>query len=670
MKLIKVAIKTNFDYDFYYFANNDIKIKDLVIVPFGNKNLLGVVIEDNIKLKNNLKFKIKSIIKKVNISIFQKNYDILQWVSNYYLLNFPQIISGNIPAYLSSEFKKAFKNLENIDEFQFNLNLPSKLKANTKSIINPSEITLTSHQEKAYKEISSKKEGTFLLEGVTGSGKTEVYLKLIEDSILKSKQVLILVPEIGLIDEFLQKLNLRFNVNIAKYHSKVTPKKKLEIILNIQTKLVDIVIGTRSSLFLPFANLDLIIVDEEHDSSYYQFDDDFNYNGKNIAVVASKIYNSKLILGSATPSFQTLSNALNSKYQLIQLPKRVYSKGNITHKVIDLNQKSLKYGLSDESFLSIKKHLKNNKQVMIFINKKGYSPVLFCHKCSWKAVCLNCNKTLKYFKSKNILKCSHCKVSINPPKICPECKSEDGLIPVGFGTERVAENLSKFFNYPIEVFDKESLTTSEFNKKLNKIKEFKASIIIGTQMIAKGHNLPNLTLCVMLNMDYVFYSQDYKAQENFTQTYTQVAGRAGRFGADCEIIIETYHPKNEFLTHFLQNGYHKFSISRLNELKEYMLPPFSREARIRISNSDQNKVCRIYKNILLELDKFQEDDLIVIESDKFIKKLNKYYRVITLLHNSRAPIYKALKHIYLYKFNKDDIKNTKITGIIDPIGYF
>ncbi|ADD79461.1 replication restart helicase PriA [Candidatus Riesia pediculicola] len=428
--------------------------------------------------------------------------------------------------------------------------------------------------------LEDKKFIPWLLVGITGSGKTEVYLRLIENTLILGKQTLMLVPEISLTPQTTKRFNERFNVPIEVLHSSLNNREKFFIWERSKNGENAIVIGTRSALFTNFKDLGLIIVDEEHDNSYKQ-QNGWCYHARNMAIWRAKKEKIPIIMGTATPSLESLFNVEIGKYRRIDLTKR--PKGILpSHYVHDLKGKPLICNLSRSLIQNIKYHISQNNQVMLFLNRRGYSPILICHKCGYVSECLRCDHYYTLHRNKKKIECHYCNQQLPIPIQCSNCSS-NRLISLGFGTEKLEEKIRQIFpNIPVSRIDKDTIkNTKLLQQKLSLIREKKARILIGTQMLAKGHHFPNVTLVALMDIDGVFFSNDYRASEKFAQLFTQVSGRAGRSEKKGEVILQTYHPKHPVLSSLLRKGYNEFALEILKERKEFLLPPYSNHVIIR-----------------------------------------------------------------------------------------
>ena len=425
-----------------------------------------------------------------------------------------------------------------------------------------------------------------LLEGVTGSGKTEVYLQAITPFLQQGKQVLVIVPEIGLTPQTLARFANRFDVPVLAWHSNMTDHERLRVWQHSQAGAAAIVIGTRSAIFLPMPGLGLIIIDEEHDSSLKQHDG-FRYHARDLAIKRAAIAKCPIVLGSATPSLESLHHALAGRYQHLRLPDRATAQ-QVPHIVlVDLKQQVLQHGLANQTRDAIKQHLGRGHQVMLFLNRRGFAPALICHECGWLTECTRCSAFTTYHKQSRQLVCHHCGTIRAVPHQCGHCGSTQ-LAPVGKGTEQLEEQLAQLFpTIAISRLDRDSTRRKgSLQQHLNDIDSEGPRLIVGTQMLAKGHHFPRVTLVVVVDVDGALYSSDFRAAEHLAQLLTQVSGRAGRGGDAGTVLLQTHYPGHPTLQDIIQNGYHAFARSALLERQQTLLPPYQHMALFRSESLD------------------------------------------------------------------------------------
>lgn len=421
----------------------------------------------------------------------------------------------------------------------------------------------------------------FLLEGITGSGKTEVYLQAAAEILKTQKQILVLIPEISLTPQTLERFQARFNTTVCAYHSRITASERTRVWRRVRANEPIIVVGTRSAVFLPFTKIGLIVIDEEHDPSFKQ-QDGFRYSARDLAVLRAQQSSCPIVLGSATPAFETLSNVISEKYKKLSLPHRATSSTLPQMRLIDVRHKKLEHGLSSQLIARIKYHLEHQGQVLLFINRRGYSPTLMCYDCGWIAECTRCDARLTYHHKRKLLVCHHCLHQRKVPSHCSTCGAS-ALHPVGQGTERIEQTLTEIFpDLKIARIDSDATRQKgSLDTLLNLAEKNEARLLIGTQMLAKGHHFPHLSLVGIVDADGGLFSTDFRAIEKMAQLIIQVAGRAGRVHQAGEVMIQTFHPDHPLLQQLLKQDYAELAHHLLEERRECQLPPFSHWALLR-----------------------------------------------------------------------------------------
>ena len=445
-------------------------------------------------------------------------------------------------------------------------------------------------QENAVREISARLDGfgCHLLDGVTGSGKTEVYMSLLETVLSRGGQGLVLVPEIGLTPQLLRRFRNRLGLEPAVIHSGLSAGERLQAWAGARSGHAALVVGTRSALFTPMPGLGIIILDEEHDASFKQ-QDGFRYSARDIAVKRAAELDIPVVLGSATPSLESLSNAIDGKYSWHRLRERATRASLPTWRVLDLRQQSKLNGLSSIALDEIGRTLDRGEQAMVFLNRRGYAPVLMCQECGWSGSCKRCDAHLTWHRSIDRLCCHHCGSRAPAPSLCPECRA-DALIGAGEGTQQLEEALEKQFpDYPVLRFDRDRIRRKGvMDEQLEQVRKGDACLMVGTQMLAKGHHFPGVTLVVIVNIDQALYSADFRALERMGQMIQQVAGRAGRMEKAGTVILQTLHPEHEALELLLGQGYEAYATWLLQERKMAGLPPVGFQALLRAEAHDRS----------------------------------------------------------------------------------
>jgi primosomal protein N' (replication factor Y) (superfamily II helicase) len=457
-------------------------------------------------------------------------------------------------------------------------------KMNLNKVCKQSPLKANPRQQQAIDIVCSSLGGfsVYLLEGVTGSGKTEVYMQIIEQVLQRGQQALILLPEITLTPQLEQRFVSRFAVGIVSSHSKMSENRRLNAWLQFQQGKAAILLGTRSALFTPFHSPGLIILDEEHDSSFKQ-QEGFRYSTRDVAVVRARNLNIPVLLGSATPSLESLYNVKQQRYQLIHLPERAGNATPPVFRLLDIRNKKIQDGLSELLITEIHKTLARQEQVLLFLNRRGYAPVQMCHSCGYVSRCPRCDANLVIHFDELKLRCHHCATEQSLTQRCPACQQGE-LRAIGLGTERIEKTLNEHFrDKQVVRLDRDTTQRKgTLEAFLQQINEGHADIILGTQMLAKGHHFANVTLVALLDVDSGLFSIDFHSAEKLAQMIVQVAGRAGRAEKPGQVILQTRQPDHPLLLTLLQRGYQAFAASALEERREACLPPFSFQALLRV----------------------------------------------------------------------------------------
>jgi primosomal protein N' (replication factor Y) len=423
----------------------------------------------------------------------------------------------------------------------------------------------------------------FLLYGITGSGKTEVYLHATEHALRRDRRALVLVPEIGLTPQLVGRFRERFNAPVAVLHSALTDAERLAAWRQCLSGEARVVLGTRSAVFAPVADLGLVIVDEEHDGSFKQHESGFRYSARDLAMLRAQRAGVPIVLGSATPSLETLQNVASGRYTRLSLPRRAGQALPPRAALIDLREHAVRQGISTPAVEAMQRHLADDGQVLVYINRRGYSPTLACTACGWIAPCRDCDARLTVHMAAARLRCHHCGADAPLPEHCPQCGY--AVRAVGQGTERVEETLTALFpDMPIARLDRDVVRRrGDLEDVVSRISSGAARILVGTQMVTKGHDFPSVTLVVVLNSDQGLFSTDFRAPERVAQTIIQVAGRAGRGTKPGEVLIQTEYPEHPLLRSLLAEGYEGFARTALAERAAAGWPPFAHVTALRAS---------------------------------------------------------------------------------------
>lgn len=583
--ILRVAVPSPLSYLFDYLPPLNHRLKQIkpgmrVLVPFGNRKSIGVVLEvaNSSQLAIN-KLKVAAAILDEEPLLSKKMLEFITWTSNYYHHPLGELFKNVLPTLLrQTKSKKSYASYH--QEIK-----PTHKK--TVAAIEPNQ-----HQTQAINTIKKNltEFKTFLLNGVTGSGKTEVYLQVITAVLALNKQVLVLVPEINLTPQTIARFAERFRVAIAVFHSRLTPKERLLSWLMAKEGTAPIIIGTRSSIFTPFKQLGIIIVDEEHDLSFKQ-QSGLRYSARDLAVVRGKLETVPVILGSATPSLESIYNVKRQRYIELTLPERAGDAIHPSFHLVDMRSQKLKHGIAENLLQQIKKHLTAKGQILIFLNRRGFAPILICHHCSWVASCEHCDARLTVHHKKQHLRCHHCGVLLPIPTQCPAC-SREKLLMLGAGTERVEIALRELFpEVTLTRIDRD--TTKRKNSLetiLQGIHQGEYQILIGTQMLAKGHHFPQVTMVAVLNVDQGLFGFDFRSSEHLAQLIIQVAGRAGRAKMPGAVYLQTHNPHHPLLLDLINDGYAGFVNNCLLERQIAGMPPYSHLALLQAESKKPEKV--------------------------------------------------------------------------------
>lgn len=448
--------------------------------------------------------------------------------------------------------------------------------------------------------LSSQGFQPFLLEGVTGSGKTETYLGMIEAILAEGKQALVLVPEIGLTPQTVARFEAHLEQPVVVMHSALSDKERHCALFMMHSGKASVLLGTRSAVFTPMKNLGLCILDEEHDLSFKQ-QDNFRYSARDSLIRRAQLSKVPVVLGSATPSLETLHNAFTKRYQYLRLTRRAGNAVLPELKLIDVRGDSeiqKQAGISTVLKQHMHQHLEAGGQVLLFLNRRGFAPVQICHDCGWQAVCPSCDANMTYHQQYRQLKCHHCGHNQIAPEVCPNCGSVH-LVNQGQGTEKLEAVVSEWFPQYLTIrVDRDTTRTrSQIEKVTAQARSGEARMLIGTQMLAKGHHFPNVTLVAIIDLDQGLFSCDYRAAERMAQLIIQVAGRAGRSQTKGEVLIQTYQPQHPLLNTLVKEGYDSFARQALSERQNADLPPYSFQIMLRAESNDPQSSWQFLEDI-------------------------------------------------------------------------
>ena len=650
---VPVLFPKIFDYPFTYKSeiSETLKSGDFVKAPFGSSEITGVVWP--IEQITEKKFKIKKISKKINVKNLNPSMiEFISWFSKYNLV--PLGMSLKMCLLNKNVVEKNFD-----DEFK-----KFKIKHQNRKFL------LNEEQKKSLSFIRDigYNYNVTVIEGVTGSGKTLVYFERIKDLINKNFQALILLPEIALTNQFSRRFKEFFGTEPAIWHSATSKKNKSIIWKGITEGKIKIVVGARSSLFLPFKNLGIIVVDEEHDVSYKQ-DEGVSYNARDMAITRASLENIPINLVTSIPSVETYNNIISKKYYVTKLKKRFGEASLPKIETINLNLEVLKKDswIANKTINKVNKYLEKGDQILFFLNRRGYAPFVICRSCGHKFQCPNCAVNLNFHKRLNKLLCHHCGHKTLLSRSCKDNKKCD-LLFCGPGVERIFSELKKIYpNKRIEIFSSDTLKKSNYtNALLKKVERKKIDILVGTQLLSKGFHFPKLNCIVVVDSDFTSHGYDLRSAEKNIQLYHQLSGRAGREGNPSTIYFQTYTPDDEILLSILKNDPESFLQKELLLRKEKKLPPFYRLISLIISGSNELLIMKFAMNIKSKLPKINEVNVLgpVLAP---ITRLKKKYRCRILI--------KHPKDLFIQKYLSQTLNKIKISsGIklevdVDPINF-
>ncbi len=674
-----------------------------VKVPFRNRTLVGIVIGTH-NTPNIPKNKIKNVLETLEDtpSLPKELLTLCQWGAHYYQHPIGEVIFAALPQRLRdglspeknthlehtqegkglpAEALKRAKKQQEIHQYLLehkyitkaqitDLNFskaaikaltnkglvqliesgkPEEPSQTYSSLTKESPLTFNTEQQIAFDAIRYHHFQCYLLQAATGSGKTEVYLHVIARVLQAGQQALILIPEIGLSPQTLGRFKKRFSVPVVELHSNIAEGERARNWQQAKNGQARIVIGTRLASLTPFQNLGVIIIDEEHDRSYKQ-QDGFKYSARDLSVYRAHTLNIPIILGSATPSLESLHNANTKKYKKLTINSRAGNAKAPTFELIDQKKQKLQSGLTSAAIHALEHTIQNEEQALIFVNRRGYAPALLCHSCGWGAVCQSCDARMTLHQTPPHLLCHYCERRKSIPRHCPNC-GDSNLHTVGYGTEQIEETLNQLFPH-IEIIRIDRDTTrgkKSLEQKLQKAEKNKACIFIGTQMLAKGHHLPNLTLVIIPDADQGLMSSDFRGLENMGQLITQVAGRAGREEKSGRVLIQSHTPEHPLLNELIHNGYIKFAEKLLNMRHSSQLPPFQYSAQFQ-AESKRTENCREF---LSEIKRIYHHETRATNGFRIIgpipaspEKTNERFRYrLIAYHPHRAPLSELLTNI-------------------------
>ena len=650
-----VAIPIPVRETFTYECKESIQVGSRVLVEFRKKKVVGHIAKEVLKKPNFRTIQISEILDEE--PIFNSNdIEILFWLADYYQHPIGEVFDTFCPPILRKPVKR---------------NIHSRnIQPEYKTFSNDKKITLNKEQTESLR-ILNKLDGfdPCLLYGVTGSGKTEIYLRLTDTYLSQGKSVLILVPEISLTPQLEDRFISRFGDNIGIYHSRKTAKQRYDIWERSKSGELKIVIGTRSAVLCPLNKLGVIIVDEEHDQSYKQHEG-FRFSARDLGIKRAQVKGIPIVLGTATPSLQTLRLVQEKKYKETKLLKRANGSKPPGFITLDINDSQLESGIAKESLDAITNTLKENKQVLIFINRRGFSPLYECSSCRWTAECSSCDARLVFHHGLNRLICHRCDSAYGVPNKCPACNSSS-LNLQGSGTERIELFLENYFKGTTIIRLDHDTTKKKGSLKqiLEMVHKSESAILVGTQMLAKGHDFPRVELGIILNCDSGITSPDINSLEKISQLLIQVSGRVGRKENNGKVIIQTRYPEDKNLLELKSGDYLNFSLNNLKQKKELCHPPYSAIALLR-TTSPLAKNNINFLNQASNSIKLKSDMSIIGPIPSIIAKSRGNFRHHSIIQaSSKIDLNKLIKNIIFLAGSWKETKKVKWYFDIDPIDF-
>ena len=725
--LVPIPLLEKFSYLPPKNSKYPIKQGSRVLIPFGNRTLVGVIWGKRLQgSTDKRKYKrIKEVLDAIPL-LSSNAMNLAEWSSRYYHYPLGEIITyffppslrkGNEASFRQSKYIEITSKGEFINEDLLS-NAPVQrklitilkekkeisLKSLTAFEIGPSAVSgledkgyirRFSRELSPYKKLESKqqskphklneqqslavaainkgqnKNATFLIDGITGSGKTEVYLQAVQEIVAQGKQALILIPEIGLAPQAEERFRDYFGDRVMSFHSAKNDREKVDAWLGASKGLIDVIIGTRSSVFLPMKDLGIIVVDEEHDLSFKQMDK-FRYSARDMALYRAKLEKVPVVLASATPSLETLKNVDEGKYELLKLSQRATGAKLPSFSAIDLRGKVLHEGVSSDLIEATESELTQGNQVLIFLNRRGFASSLICKTCGWISNCDRCDALMTVHKNPLKLHCHHCESQKNYPEQCISCGSDD-FLTYGYGTERIEEFLRKSFpEYKTLRIDSDSTRKKDsMDNYLDEIKKGEPMILLGTQLLAKGHHFPNVTLVGILDADSGLFSADFRGSERVAQLMTQVSGRAGRDKKPGRVVLQSYCPDHPQIEEIISGSYEKFAKKLLEDRKASKVPPFAFQAKL-YAESPKSLVSRDFIRGLLKKtplsENLRKDIRMVGPLPALMEKKSGVYRwELSIFSKSRSNLHKSLDILQSKLYDPKTTKQVRWSIDVDPL---
>ena len=650
-----IAISIPIRETFTYQSKEIIKSGSRVAVKFRNKDIVGYVVKQLDDKPDFLTTDISEILDREPI-FKPSDMQIILWLADYYHHPIGEVFDTFCPPALRKIIKT--DTLIAAEDTRYLASKEDKV------------FELNEEQVDCLKEIKNLKGfDPCLLYGVTGSGKTEIYLQTADSYLSKGYSILILVPEISLTPQLQERFINRFGDNIGIYHSRQTPKQRFDLWQRARSGDIKIVIGTRSAVLCPLYNLGLIIIDEEHDQSYKQHEG-FRFSARDVSIKRAQVENIPIILGTATPSLQTLKLVEDKKYKQTNMLQRANGSNPPGFIILDINDTKLESGIAKESLDAIENTLNNNKQVLIFINRRGFSPLYECNSCRWVAECKSCDTRLVFHHGLNRLICHRCESAYGVPTKCPEC-SNSNLNLQGSGTERIELFLEKYFKDTtiIRLDHDTTKKKGSLDEIIKKVHSSDSAILVGTQMLAKGHDFPKVELGVILNCDAGIISPDINSLEKISQLLIQVSGRVGRKDGNGKVLIQTRYPEDENLKELRSGDYLNFALKNLKQKKDLYHPPYAAMCLLRSGSPLAEHNIKFLDKVANALNNKSEISAIGPIPSIISKTRGNFRHHLIIQTQSKALLNKYVKEIILLVSTWNETKKVKWFFDIDPIDY-
>ena len=648
---ISIPIRETFTYQSKEIINSGSR----VAVKFRNKDIVGYVVKKLDDKPDFLTTDISEILDREPI-FKPSDMQIILWLADYYHHPIGEVFDTFCPPALRKIIKT--DTLIAAEDTRYLASKEDKV------------FELNEEQVDCLKEIKNLKGfDPCLLYGVTGSGKTEIYLQTADSYLSKGYSILILVPEISLTPQLQERFINRFGDNIGIYHSRQTPKQRFDLWQRARSGDIKIVIGTRSAVLCPLYNLGLIIIDEEHDQSYKQHEG-FRFSARDVSIKRAQVENIPIILGTATPSLQTLKLVEDKKYKQTNMLQRANGSNPPGFIILDINDTKLESGIAKESLDAIENTLNNNKQVLIFINRRGFSPLYECNSCRWVAECKSCDTRLVFHHGLNRLICHRCESAYGVPTKCPEC-SNSNLNLQGSGTERIELFLEKYFKDTtiIRLDHDTTKKKGSLDEIIKKVHTSDSAILVGTQMLAKGHDFPKVELGVILNCDAGIISPDINSLEKISQLLIQVSGRVGRKDGNGKVLIQTRYPEDENLKELRSGDYLNFALKNLKQKKDLCHPPYAAMCLLRSGSPLAEDNIKFLDKVANALNNKSEISAIGPIPSIISKTRGNFRHHLIIQTQSKALLNKYVKEIILLVSTWNETKKVKWFFDIDPIDY-